>query len=473
MRSTLYLKFTFIYIIFGFLIIFTTATLTNELLINKSENDASYELYQQANIMAAQVLPDYFSEELSASATMQQLHGLQTYLDAAIWLLDSDGNMLLSSNISDYSSPPAIIEEFNPAESGSSYALIGNYHDYLSEKSITVIAPVTQSYYIRGYLMIHKPHEDITIGQTSTMGIIYLTLAIVYLLSIGIMLAFHFLIYVPLRKITEAATQYASGNLTYEIPVYTQDEMGYLSASLNYMTSQLNDIENYQKKFIGNVSHDFRSPLTSIKGYIMAMVDGTIPPELHEKYLKIILGETDRLTDLTQDLLALNEFDTKELLLNKEAFDIQQLLKDVATSFEGICKQKLVKIELILESKPLVVSADKRKIHQVLYNLIDNAIKFSNTNSSIDIETSIVNGKAYIAIKDYGIGIPKSDINKIWDRFYKSDASRGKDKKGTGLGLAIVKEIVQAHGEHINIISTEGVGTQFVFSLALINQLGT
>ena len=241
--------------------------------------------------------------------------------------------------------------------------------------------------------------------------------------------------------------------------------MGYLSASLNYMSSQLRDMENYQKTFVANVSHDFRSPLTSIKGYVEAIADGTIPPELQGKYLKIILFETERLTDLTRDLLELNEFDTKNLLLDKAPFDIHEIIRTTAASFEGTCTEKRISIELVLATRHLSVFADKRKIQQVLYNLIDNAIKFSEPDSIITVETTERGDKVFTSVKDYGTGIPKDAINKIWERFYKTDASRGKDKKGTGLGLSIVKESIQAHGENINVISTEGVGTEFTFSL--------
>ena len=216
---------------------------------------------------------------------------------------------------------------------------------------------------------------------------------------------------------------------------------------------------------MANVSHDFRSPLTSIKGYVEAMTDGTIPPELHQKYLKIILFETERLTDLTTDLLTLNEFDTKELLLDKIEFDIQEMIKNTAASFEGACTPKHITIELLLLPGTVTVFADRRKIQQVLYNLIDNAIKFSENDSSITVEVVEKNEKVFVSVKDHGIGIPRKELNKIWERFYKSDLSRGKDKKGTGLGLSIVKEIIQAHDEHINVISTEGVGTEFIFSL--------
>ena len=224
-------------------------------------------------------------------------------------------------------------------------------------------------------------------------------------------------------------------------------------------------MEDYQKKFIGNVSHDFRSPLTSIKGYLEAMADGTIPVEMQERYFKILLFETERLSDLTADLLTLNEFDTKNLLLDYTSFDIHEVIKNTASSFEGTCTQKRISIELLLASKVLMVHADKRKIQQVFYNLLDNAIKFSSNDSEITVETSERNGKVFVSVKDHGIGIPKKSISKIWDRFYKTDLSRGKNKKGNGLGLAIVKEIIQAHNENINVISTEGVGTEFIFSL--------
>ncbi len=328
-----------------------------------------------------------------------------------------------------------------------------------------MIAPVNYEYSPKGYLLIHKDLSDSEYMESLFLQTILITVVVIYILSFMILLAFRFFVYHPLSKITEAARQYASGNLDYEIPVNTEDEMGYLSASLNYMSSQLRDMEDYQKKFVANVSHDFRSPLTSIKGYVEAMTDGTIPPELHEKYLKIILFETERLTDLTQDLLTLNEFDTKHLLLNRERFDIHEMIKNVAASFEGRCTEKKISIELVLATKHLETMADKRKIQQVLYNLLDNAIKFSEPESSITIETTERGDKIYTSVKDEGIGIPRTSLNKIWERFFKTDLSRGKDKKGTGLGLAIVKEAIQLHGENINVISTEGVGTEFIFSL--------
>lgn len=465
MKSMLHLKFIALYIIFGFLCLFTTATLTTQLVEDRLMEDTSQTLYREAALIASDYLPSYFTDGSSIDAVQAQLAAMRLYLDASLWFVDSTGTMITSSNIENTSAPEAI-EEFNPAEIGGNQYISGTYHGYFDEDVITVMSPVTEGFFTKGYLLIHSPAENIDLRCRAVMLPVYISLGVIYLLSFIFLLGVHFIVYRPVKKISEAARQYALGNLDYEIPVTAHDEVGYLSASLNYMAAQLKDMDDYQKKIVANVSHDFRSPLTSIKGYVEAMADGTIPPEIYRKYLNIILFETERLTDLTSDLLTLNEFDTKELLLSKAEFDIQDVIKKTAASFEAVCTPKHISIELLLMPGTVRVYADRRKIQQVLYNLIDNAVKFSENGSSVTVEVTLKNEKAFISVKDHGVGIPKKDLNKIWERFYKSDLSRGKDKKGTGLGLSIVKEVIQAHNEHINVISTEGVGTEFIFSLS-------
>lgn len=466
MRSTLHLKFFIAYAIFAFLTIFSAALLGNSFSERVLISNAASELTQEGSLFATSYLPEYFSEELTREAVQQQLDGIAAYAEAEVWLLDTSGEMLISSENTLGESTPESIPEFDPAETGRYKYIIGNYHGCFPMDVITTIAPVTNNFTTTGYLLIHKPLDSISGLQTRIMEMIYITVAVVLIFSLLILIVYQIFVHIPLRKITEAATQYAAGNLSYHIELDRQDEMGYLSASLNYMADQLNDIQKYQKQFIGNVSHDFRSPLTSIKGYVQAMADGTIPPELQEKYLNIILFETERLTDLTTDLLTLNQFDLNGPLLNPDYFDIHEIIKNTVSSFEGICKSRKISIGLLLASRELIVYADKGKIQQVIYNLLDNAIKFSNNESEIIIETTDRHHSVLISVRDNGIGIPKQSLPKIWDRFYKSDLSRGKDKKGTGLGLAIVKEIIQAHGENIYVVSTEGVGTEFSFTLS-------
>ena len=297
--------------------------------------------------------------------------------------------------------------------------------------------------------------------------LMFYSAVIVYICSFIVLLTFSIVIYRPVQKITDAAEKYAKGNFSTKIEVHQNDEIGYLANTLNYMATELDSREEEQRKFISNVSHDFRSPLTSIKGYIEAMIDGTIPPEMQEKYLNIILFETERLNKLTQDLLDLNQFGHHGVILDIENFNINEVIHTTIRTFEGVCERKSLTFDLMLTEKPLYVKGDISKIQQVFYNLIDNATKFSHNNSSIVIETNVRNGKVLISIKDSGIGIPRESLKRIWDRFYKTDLSRGKDKRGTGLGLAIVRDIIQAHNENINVISTEGVGTEFIFTLQL------
>lgn len=160
----------------------------------------------------------------------------------------------------------------------------------------------------------------------------------------------------------------------------------------------------------------------------------------------------------------MNSLDSKGYL-SRTNFDINRVIKDTAASFEGTCDAKDITFDLTFSDNIQMVYADLGKIQQVLYNLIDNAIKFSHRNSVIYIQATTKYEKVFVSVKDTGIGISKNSIKKIWDRFYKSDLSRGKDKKGTGLGLAIVRDVIQSHGENIDVISTEGVGSEFIFSL--------
>ena len=307
--------------------------------------------------------------------------------------------------------------------------------------------------------------SDLYQSRSSLLWIIQLLFVVTYLLVAVLFIFYSFHVRKPLHEITKGASEFANGNLSYQIPVDSENELGYLAKNLNYMADKLNRNGEYQRQFISNISHDFRSPLTSIKGYVEAMIDGTIPVEMQEKYLKIISYEAERLEKLTRGLLTLNELDIQKRMLNIQSFDINQVIKSTAASFEGTCTTRQILLELVLSGKELYARADIEQIQQVLYNLLSNAIKFSPDHSTITIETTEKNDKIFVSVKDHGIGIPKSSINKIWERFYKIDRSRGKDQKGTGLGLAIVKEIISAHGQHINVISTEGVGTEFIFTL--------
>lgn len=467
MKNRIYLKFLLAYLLFGLLSFITVATFTSDLTLKHLKEKKAESLYKEANIIVSKYASGFYKGELSIDTFHNHLEAMGAYLSSTIWIVDSEGKIIINSEEYTDLSNLTEIKNFDPTAFGSSYYQTGNFYGMFNYNVLSVISPITSNYKLKGYLIILTPMSEIIASRDKILNITYITLAVIFFLSTILMIAFTRMVYIPIRKITVAANEYALGNLKYELHIKKEDEIGYLANTLNYMSSELSKSEEYQKKFIANISHDFRSPLTSIKGYIEAIIDGTIPPEMQEKYLNIILFETDRLTKLTSSLLTLNNFDTKGSMLEITDFDINHVIKKTASTFEGTCTSKKISIELILTGHHLYVAADMGKIQQVLYNLIDNAIKFSHNNSNIYVETTEKNGKIFVSVKDTGIGIPKDSLKRIWERFYKTDLSRGKDKRGTGLGLSIVKEIVQAHGENINVISTEGVGTEFIFTLPL------
>lgn len=465
MRKTLYLKLILAYIIFGLFGFVVVATFVSDMTFNHLTKEKADALYREATLIANTYATDLYNTEASLEAVKTQLDALDTYLNATIWIINPSGRMVLDSSAPVDVENEIVVENFDPTITAGSYYTIGSFFQTFDQEMLSVLAPITSDYKVKGYVVIHASLNSIQTASNQLLNISYIMLLILFLLSLIILIFFTEMVYIPLRKITEATEQYASGNMHYEFSVESEDEMGYLAATLSYMASEIARSEDDQKKFVANVSHDFRSPLTSIDGYLKAMLDGTIPPEMYEKYLNIVLNETSRLTKLTNSLLTLNNLNTKGMMLNKTDFEINAVIRNVAATFEGTCRQKMIGIELVLTGDELYVIADMDKIQQVLYNLLDNAIKFSHHDSLIKIETTEKHNKIFISVKDTGIGIPKDDLKLIWDRFYKSDLSRGKDKKGTGLGLSITKEIIQAHGENINVISTEGVGTEFIFSL--------
>lgn len=467
MKKTLFLKFILAYVIFGCFGFLVVATFSSSLIDQRVKSETAQSLYSEASMISQTYASDLYNNAITIESAYNQLRAIATYLSSSIWIVNPSGTVLVNSEELPNLENPKVLSEFTPSITEDSYYTTGTFFGEFSDEMLIVFSPITSNYKIKGYVVIMKPLSDLNSQSNSYLTIMYITLVLLVLLSLIILIFFTEIIYIPLKKIIYATEQYADGNMHYEFSVDTNDEMGYLAGSLNYMASEIASSEDHQKKFVANVSHDFRSPLTSIRGYLEAMLDGTIPPEMHEKYLNIVLNETDRLTKLTNSLLQLNNLNTKGMILEKTEFDMNAVIRDTVATFEGLCEKKHIHVSLILVGETMPVVGDMSKIQQVLYNLIDNAIKFSHNNSTITIETREKKSKLCVSVKDTGIGIPKESLKLIFDRFYKTDLSRGKDKKGTGLGLAITKEIIHSHGENINVISTEGVGTEFIFTIPL------
>ena len=467
MKKRLYLKFIAVYVLLAVVELLVITSLGRQLVFDTLVKNRAEGLYAEAGKAATLRVYGYLSGETSEDNAYTSLVLASTVTGGTIRVIGTDGTVLLNTADVLRKEDQPVIESFNYAAFGPKYYEISTFFGQYDEEVLSVMYPVTGSFQTRGYIAISLPLAEIEEETGGIMRSFIIVGAVNFGLSFVILLVLAISVYAPLRKVILGAQAFASGDLAHKIDVEKNDEMGYLADTLNVMAAELKKNEEYQKKFISNVSHDFRSPLTSIKGFTEAMTDGTIPPELHGKYLGIIAQETERLEKLTNSVLTLENMDAGKGTLNKSVFDINSLLKKTAAVFEGSCRKKKISISLVLTGHTLNVNADREKIEQVIYNLLDNAVKFSNKNSEIKLETTIRHGKCEISVKDEGCGIPAAELSRIWDRFYKSDSSRGKDRKGSGLGLSIVKEIISAHDQTISVVSTENVGTEFVFTLDL------
>ncbi len=436
---------------------------TQRALIQEKQNN----LMNDATLLSEQSIFSYLKGTMTLEYLQMQFDEFEDTLKANVWFFSEDGDLIIASNEQQYSNIPKNIRSLDKEiKLDKGFTQTGTFYDIFNNTMISIGIPIYKDDELRGYLILHTALTEVEKIQSDMLDVLYMPFVVMMLL-VGLVLAYLSTTVIrPIAKLNNAAREYAKGNFDIKTGVKRKDEIGELSDSLEYMAMELSRMEEYRRNFIANISHDFRSPLTSIKGYLEAMLDGTIPAEKYERYLNIVLNEAGRLTKLTSGLLELNEFDNHELTLKCQNFDIVDVIRETRNTVEGQCESKHIDLRLKCRAEDTTVYADRMKIGQVINNLVDNAIKFSPENSKITITVDEKNDKIFVSVKDEGPGIEKSKQNKVWERFYKTDASRGKDKKGTGLGLAITKEIVKAHGENINLISTEGVGSEFIFSLA-------
>ena len=460
MKKRLSLKFLLVFLLFGLGSFVFLAVAGERLFQDSARHTAARELYRDALTLAAA------QSEYYAAHRQLDVDSLNTTASAS-------GHRILILNpqnlvIFDSAGTPAdrTLAGFDPAETSSFYR-IGSFYGAFSETTVSVFSPISADFTLLGYLTIHQPASVADARANDFLARAFQIYLVIFLFSLLIYAALYFWVLRPVRKIAEGAGEFAAGHMDYRIQVRADDEVGYLAESLNEMARQLQSADESQKRFIANISHDFRSPLTSIRGYLQAMADGVIPTDSQEKYFNIVIGETERLTNLTQSMLSLNSLDEARLGLELSDFDLVRTVRSVCETFEGVCQKKGITFDLIFGAPVITVHADLGRINQALHNLIDNAIKFSYENGVIRIRLQEVGEKVSVSVKDFGCGIEKDDLGRIWTRFYKSDTSRGKDKKGTGLGLSITREIIASHGETIDVTSTPGSGTEFIFRLPL------
>ncbi len=403
-----------------------------------------------------------------AVRALRELHG-----DIDIIITDEKGNILLSSLGKEPSAPPAVLVELGSidlscfqvySEDKNYLTHVGTMNGVLDIRSFVYADEINFDGEIIGYSISMRT----TAAQADMMNVVYKALISS---SLWVMLAAVIAVYFiteriihPLKQMTRATSEYAQGNFEKRIKVIGQDEVSELAISFNKMADALMNMEMMRNTFLANVSHDLRTPMTTISGFIAGITSGAIPPEKHSYYLGIIQSEVLRLSRLVSEILDVSRLESGDRKFNFVEFDIAEVSRLILISFEQKIEEKQLNVEFISDDSVSVI-ADKDAIYQVMYNLCHNAIKFSREKGTFRISIKYTEkDMVRVSVFDEGQTIPEEDLPFVFDRFYKTDKSRGLDKNGVGLGLYICKAIIDQHKTTIGVKSGEDY-CEFFFEL--------
>ena len=270
----------------------------------------------------------------------------------------------------------------------------------------------------------------------------------------------------PIENLETATTLYSSGDFSYRVPeINSNDELAHLITKFNSMATALSQLENSRRSFVANVSHEFKTPMTTIGGFINGILDGTIPPEKQDYYLNIVSSEISRLSKMVNMMLNISKIETGNIQMNMESVDLSPKIVSTFLGFEQLVSKKNIEIVGMEDLKPAIVRGDSAMLDQVIYNLADNAVKFTNNGGKIIVNTASDKKHIYLAVTNTGKGIPEKDLEKVFDRFYKVDESRSTDTKSTGLGLYLIRSILSLHNGTITVESEPDSFTRFTVKL--------
>lgn len=395
---------------------------------------------------------------------------ISSNIESNILIVDLEGNTILGSS-SDTDETDIIIEEsiIEQVVAGT-YESAGTLSGLFQSKYYTIGVPLT---------VTSTSGEEIVVAvvfaSTNASGIaeytvsvfrMFLTAALLTLLLTFIVVwAYTYKMIGPLRRMSQAAKAFGEGDFSVRVPVESSDEIGQLSLALNNMANSLSNSEGMRRSFVANVSHELKTPMTTIGGFIDGILDGTISKEKQPQYLKIVSDEVKRLARLVKSMLDLSKIDSGEMKINPVKFDITSTVFTTLLTFEQKIDEKNFEIRGLEEIAPINIHGDQDLIHQVIYNLFENAVKFTPNSGYIKVIITDTFDRVCVGIENSGQGIPPEDLPLIFDKFYKSDKSRSQDKNGMGLGLYLVKTIIKLHGGDITVQSAVDNFTRFEFYL--------
>jgi len=456
------------------IIVFTaliTLGLTLSILMNDHINDRQFETDIKAAKNIEFITIDMQIENRNPRNYVLYNNILKQYsafVNSDITVIDGSGEVY-ASTATIHAAPEEYVKRLL---SGDTLRLRSDFDGYYKKDVLVVGIPIRYHAGVVGGVFFNTKMPDLR----EQMKDYFFMLMMSALLSILISCVFSLIqsrrITNPIKEISKGVLEIASGDFSKRIPI-TDDEIGQLASSFNYMASSLERLEGMRAGFVSDISHELRTPMTSISGFVGGILDGTIPPEREKEYLKIVYDESVRLTKLTNDMLEMTKMQSAGYKLDISRFDINELVRICIIQLEQKIDAKNLELAVLFEPEKIEVLADKDAIKRVIINIIDNAVKFSYDNTKIIINACIANKKAQISIGNFGAGISKDEIKNVFERFYKTDKSRSEDKKGAGLGLSLAKNIINLHKQKIwveCIDAKEGSDvkfTKFTFTLDL------
>lgn len=456
----------------GILVLFITLGVTSGLLLSLTTDYIS-EREEIAALDSAEELGSllrYRTRE-NAGVFNRLIASYANKLDATVFVCDTAGTVLISSgSINNRMSEFVPVgyklseEQYKSVIEGNTINSRGNFDDYFSKDVITAGVPLNIDGYIQGGVFVCRAVPAPGDLARELRG--YFLLAVVISFSFASLIIYIFArrVTAPIAKMKKAARAFASGNFGERADVPGYGELTELANEFNNMADSLQNLENNRRAFVADISHELRTPMTTISGFVEGMLDGTIPESSRDKYLSVVLDETKRLTRLVNDILYAEKYRKGETVINKEVFDINEIVRLALIGQEFRISEKNIDAEAAFEYETMNVLADRDSITRVITNLVDNAVKFADNGGKIKITTENIGGKCNVSVFNSGSFISPEDKNKIFDRFYKTDRSRSMDKKGVGLGLHIVKSILAQHKSNISVESNS-LGTTFFFTL--------
>ena len=465
--------FAKIYLILVVCLLSTSLILGTVFLVSSGEffrADKQENLTQSAAAAVALTRRDYEQNDLQYLDSGVVLAGYQILSQptgSTIFLVDLQGDTLLCSEEEDCIHTAHRIPEELLAQvlQQGEYFETGSLDGIYRQSHFTVGLPLTLSDgSSRGVIFISASAESLDLYLVEILRLLLVASAVVLMAAFLAVYLVSRRMTRPLRLMAETAVQFAKGDFSGRIPVRGDDELAQLARNFNEMASALAALENMRRSFVSNVSHELKTPMTTIGGFIDGILDGTIPRERHEHYLRLVSDEVRRLSRLVRAMLSISRLEAGETRIQPVAVDLRDILFRALFSFEQSIEAKQIEIRGLDGPKTLVL-ADPDLIHQVIYNLLDNAVKFVNQGGYIQCDIRKEKGMVFLSVKNSGEGIARDELNNVFERFYKTDRSRSLDKTGVGLGLYIVKSVVRLHGGEIQVRSEEGSYCEFEFSL--------